>query len=110
MNSNADNHALAWRRLAVTMLAPMLTLTLAGCGEVATAPVADLNANPEKNENGIATTCSGTDDDDYQECKMALHDGRIVTCIKSREKYNSDGLGIGLSCDWEHVEQPGVTD
>lgn len=77
------------RGLMAVLVAVAMVLPLAGCGTEADADDA---------EDG--SDCIDVRGDfDANECKIKLHDGRTVTCIRFDE-YKAGG---GLSCDWANA-------
>ena len=70
--------------MAVTMVFP-----LAGCGNEAYADDAENGSNCIDMRGDFAT----------DECRIKLHDGRTVTCIR----FNVYKGGGGLSCDWDNA-------
>ncbi len=94
-------------RVGSTVAALVLLTLTASCTQQplnSTAPEPIAVDTSAENLSEISVT---PEDLDFDERRVRLGDGRIVTCLIF------DAIGTRsatLSCDWEHVETPGGTD
>lgn len=77
------------RGLMAVLMAVTMVFPLAGCGNEAYADDAENGSNCIDMRGDFAT----------DECRIKLHDGRTVTCIR----FNVYKGGGGLSCDWNNA-------
>lgn len=77
------------RGLMAVLMAVTMVFPLAGCGNEAYADDAENGSNCIDMRGNFAT----------DECRIKLHDGRTVTCIR----FNVYKGGGGLSCDWDNA-------
>lgn len=78
------------RGLMAVLMAVTMVFPLAGCGNEAYADDAENGSNCIDMRGDFAT----------DECRIKLHDGRTVTCIRFNVY---KGGGGGLSCDWDNA-------
>lgn len=77
------------RGLMAVLMAVTMVFPLAGCENEADADDAENGSNCIDMRGDFAT----------DECRIKLHDGRTVTCIR----FNVYKGGGGLSCDWDNA-------